>query len=483
MSDPEEQPAAPEESEETDFTAREFPGLKPYEELSDVEIKKYTDRYSRFNKESTVNSKLGRLQTIARITYYKTEKQILREEAGQKAQLEDEHVFTVLEYIAVHVCTSASSLVNYCSNFFELLADDKLWPPNTRMEATMRRRAQNILDRRHSAAAHPPDLQDINLVNKKSRWQALIWLFSGLRHHHASLLRNRDLTAEEDGAVLQLRILNDKNTNSSERTISIRCACFIEEGGGKNDELCLIHEKVNQKNINRVLKDRSSRQAPLLGDIKQILASTLWDKHSPHVGLMQAIQQFAGIARKSTDKTMRLQRNRICAYMGWASNSTMPEYYTRSQKYYDANTTRVPIKAVVRNLLAGNTDLQVVKGDGTEARLIDIEYVNRESVNSDIVEVVKGIEAAVKGASPGDLVSITVEEATELAKLARRGLKRKREDEEKVVGKSNAEKAKKPKQTEHKRRKTEQKQDKKKQNPPDGGRPSKRAKLVAPGTK
>ena len=410
----------------TDLSARLGP--EPYTELSTEEIENMRKQMTGYQKSSTINSKLSRIQTFNRLMFYINQKDAIRKKGGL---LSAQDIQSTLLYIATNITTTEASLTNYISNIFEFIGENRCGNYNQMDESLIRRRSRQVLESNASKAARPVGVNDfISIKSDVAKAAAIIWANSGLRAFHMELMERQDLALTTKNGVdeLGVTIPNDKNTETCSRQISIRCGCYTKSNNGtKASSICLIHDDKAAKGL-KVILARDDKER-ILPSVEGVCKETGWHRHSCHVGLIQAIDAYAEKLNHKIPKEKRIQRSRVTTFFGWSQQSKMIEYYTTTQDYYNEIVTRIPINSIVHNLQPNNKSLKAIGSKVTKLDHVEIEYFNANKKFNQKAHI-ESIQRQINDIKEeGAMMSMKVEEVKTLLALAKLGLKKQGEEQ------------------------------------------------------
>jgi hypothetical protein len=472
------------------YFARRYPTKIPWVEYTEGEmltlwpIDAVTD--------GTRTGDVYRITTAARIGYYECGVDLLRDLlAGKPPSMEI--LLTILKFVALEVVETGSvnSLLMFSANIRKAYRKHGQLPMNADYEfRKLNSDAKMYLARGHNPhSAPPPCVSDLVRMNPRMRVQAMIWFNSGARYHHANLIMNKELRIRkflliegvdnyvssehlsgcdewDEGEIrtdllgnrpflqnasvearkrmeLRLVVLADKNSHYVQRDISMRCGCcpaWENEEIRRVDDCCLFCNDEHWQELVKILLRPPEEK--LLPDIDKIIAEMRLTRHSSHVGMMQAIDQFVedfctfmNNQELEIDPAVMVSRARVTVFFGWSRDSEQPEKYSRTAPFWRGKITRFPVTGILANLTPPRGNLPDVmsytQSTGRAGAFADTVFRNREANMQDELEVEEWADD-ILGQKDAGRVVVPRDLAVKVAKLAKVGATESRNEKKAV---------------------------------------------------
>ena len=198
--------------------------------------------------------------------------------------------------------------------------------------------------------------------------------------------------------------------------------------------MCIIHHAGMNAHIKKRLRE-GPRSKPFINDTESLMNSLGMSGHSPHLGLIQAISEAAENYKQQHGQYPPISRGRVHVMLGWASSaSSMVEYCTRSQQYWNGIIDRPAVAPILHNLLYDSKTLSYLTVTGRKWP-IESPYFNNNIGCQHLVDISAKVDdiiemrnvKIVEGLDNSRMVLLSLDDAKAIAKFARKGIRSEKE--------------------------------------------------------
>jgi hypothetical protein len=433
---------------------RLFPEKPQYKKLTRAQLKSlWPDRAV---KQSTLSNERGRLSTCFKVCHFLLPVNVVGRHIDNNTQFDPVSwgdVEKVLTHIAEHcVESNRHSMKQYRVVLLHFLQSKSTHPESNRSGSVEKvtSACNAYLDQGNPLSCRPIGYEDLSKLSGELRFLSLLWFYSGLRRQHFSVLEVGDLDCSimsdlgptESPTIrgdleLKMVVVSDKVKSMYGRHFSCRCGCYQSEVGTTKSDLCLLHDPVCRECLDTLLVKPAGTVVRPKEKLDQIQKDLHTTGHWAHISLAQSLCIVCDEACEDLPPgaSCIYQMTRLNLVMGWVATSNTCERYNRTSSHYSKLITRLPVRAVIHNLLERCPSLQHCTTRGTVGCIPDIPYYMSESYNCGMARL-RGLEEAIDSmnrgqnsmSAPGILVS--PDDLKFLIGNAKKGLYHAREQKE-----------------------------------------------------